>query len=304
MTGYDVIGDVHGHADKLDGLLRQLGYVERNGAWRHSGRQAIFVGDLIDRGPEQRRTVDTVRSMIDAGSAQTVLGNHEFNAIGWLTRNPDNLDEHLRRRSDKNRQQHAAFLSQVGEESALHNEYVDWFRTLPIWLDLGDLRVVHACWSSDEINVVGQTLTDELVVKGSCRGSPEYHAIDVLLKGPEIDLRGRTYRDKDGTVRKRARLRWWDATATTLRSAAEIPGEVKARDDFPPLPDDPLEEAVAYAYRDTVPVIFGHYWRTKHSVVDSRKTACVDFSAGRGGPLVAYRWDGGDLTAENFVAFP
>ena len=256
MTGYDVIGDVHGHADKLDGLLRQLGYVERNGAWRHSGRQAIFVGDLIDRGPEQRRTVDTVRSMIDAGSAQTVLGNHEFNAIGWLTRNPDNLDEHLRRRTDKNRQQHAAFLSQVGEESALHNEYVDWFRTLPIWLDLGDLRVVHACWSSDEINVVGQTLTDELVVKGSRRGSPEYQAIDVLLKGPEIDLRGRTYRDKDGTVRKRARLRWWDATATTLRSAAEIPGEVKARDDFPPLPDDPLEEAVAYAYRDTVPVIF------------------------------------------------
>lgn len=304
MTGYDVIGDVHGHAGKLEGLLRQLGYVERDGAWRHSGRQAIFVGDLIDRGPEQRRTVDTVRSMIDAGSAQMVLGNHEFNAIAWLTRNPDKSDEHLRRRSDKNRHQHAAFLSQVGEESALHNEYVDWFRTLPIWLDLGDLRIVHACWSSDEISVVGQTLTDELVVKGSRRGSPEYQAIDVLLKGPEVDLRGRTYRDKDGTVRKRARLRWWDATATTLRSAAEIPGEVTACDDFPPLPDDPLEEAVVYAYRDTVPVIFGHYWRTKHRVVDSRKTACVDFSAGRGGPLVAYRWDGGDLTTANFVAYP
>ena len=85
MTGYDVIGDVHGHADKLVGLLRELGYRETDGAWRHSERQAVFVGDLVDRGKQQRETVRIARSMVDAGSAQIVLGNHEFNAIAYAT---------------------------------------------------------------------------------------------------------------------------------------------------------------------------------------------------------------------------
>ena len=47
MTGYDVIGDVHGRAEKLGGLLRKLGYRERDGACRHSERQSVFVGDLV-----------------------------------------------------------------------------------------------------------------------------------------------------------------------------------------------------------------------------------------------------------------
>jgi hypothetical protein len=51
VSGYDFIGDVHGNAEKLEGLLRQLGYIEEAGAFRHLDRLAIFVGDLIDRGP-------------------------------------------------------------------------------------------------------------------------------------------------------------------------------------------------------------------------------------------------------------
>ena len=50
ISGYDVIGDVHGQADKLEGLLRQMGYDECNGKSANRERQAIFVGDLIDRG--------------------------------------------------------------------------------------------------------------------------------------------------------------------------------------------------------------------------------------------------------------
>ena len=84
-SGYDVIGDVHGQADKLERLLRQLGYMETpqpqhprgQSLWSHPDRQAIFIGDLIDRGPAQIRTVDLVRAMVDAGAAQMVLGNHE-----------------------------------------------------------------------------------------------------------------------------------------------------------------------------------------------------------------------------------
>ena len=83
MSGYDVIGDIHGHADKLIGLLRQMGYEQRSGAWRHAERTAVFVGDLIDRGPQQRTSIEIPRAMVEAGSAHAVLGNHEFNAIAY-----------------------------------------------------------------------------------------------------------------------------------------------------------------------------------------------------------------------------
>ena len=50
--------------------------------WSHPKRVAIFVGDLIDRGPEQLGTLKLVRDMVEMGNARVVMGNHEFNAIG------------------------------------------------------------------------------------------------------------------------------------------------------------------------------------------------------------------------------
>lgn len=64
LVAYDIIGDIHGEADKLRDLLAHLGYRETAGAFRHPERTAIFVGDLIDRGPRQRETVQTVRRMV------------------------------------------------------------------------------------------------------------------------------------------------------------------------------------------------------------------------------------------------
>lgn len=143
---YDIIGDIHGHADKLKTLLRQLGYRHHMGAWRHPDRTAIFVGDFIDRGPDQLEAIRIVREMRDHGTAQAVMGNHEFNAIAWYTPDPDCDGEHLRRRNEKNHDQHKAFLDETENNPALHTDLVQWFLTLPLWLDLPRLRVVHACW--------------------------------------------------------------------------------------------------------------------------------------------------------------
>jgi hypothetical protein len=63
MGCYDVIGDIHGQADKLRALLQRLGY-QQGKTWRPpAGREAVFIGDLIDRGPAQRETIDIVRGM-------------------------------------------------------------------------------------------------------------------------------------------------------------------------------------------------------------------------------------------------
>jgi Calcineurin-like phosphoesterase len=71
---YDVIGDIHGHAEELRTLLRQLGYEERNGGYVAEGRNAIFVGDFIDRGPAIREVLQIARAMVRRNAASTRNG--------------------------------------------------------------------------------------------------------------------------------------------------------------------------------------------------------------------------------------
>ena len=119
---YDIIGDIHGHADTLRALLARLGYVERNGAYRHPERRVIFVGDFIDRGPKIRETLRIVGAMVDAGTALAVMGNHEFNAIRYHTRGPDG--EPLREHSETKKAQHQRTLDQLAEP--FPDEWSEW----------------------------------------------------------------------------------------------------------------------------------------------------------------------------------
>lgn len=312
--GYDVIGDVHGCGDLLVRLLVSMGYEERDGAFRHRQRQVVFVGDLVDRGPQQIQAVEIARAMVDAGTALIVAGNHEFNAIAYATEDPDEPGAFLRDHETKH-YQHAEFLTQVGFGGALHREMIDWFMTLPLWLDLDGLRVVHASWDQTQIDAIqphvgpGNSMTDELLVAASRHGSPEWKAIEHLLKGPEVPI-DPPYRDKSGTTRQRARFKWWDRAATAPRTGAVIPANTLTVDGEPypleTLSTDPIDKAEQIvAYTDDVPVIFGHYWEQGEPTVQSPLAACVDYSAVKGGSLVAYRWSGeGQLSNDNFTAIP
>jgi hypothetical protein len=305
--GYDIIGDVHGCATKLEALLVELGYQKSGGTgeYRHLNRQAIFVGDLIDRGKEQLRALHVVKSMVDAGSAKIVMGNHEFNALAYDTEWPRGSGKFLRRHDEKNTNQHQAFLGQV--TGADRRRYLEWFKTIPLWLDLGDVRVVHACWHDESIAIVEQMCgistpfhdVDHLV-EASTKDNPLYDAVETLLKGPEISLVDHSqppYHDKDGHRRDRARMQWWNGDARTLRDIAEMGGNftTASGDPYPPLPELELEGNQSHVYTGKVPVFYGHYWRQgspKHRHDWTDYTACVDFSAVKGGALTAYRWSG------------
>ncbi|WSA79639.1 polynucleotide kinase-phosphatase [Streptomyces sp. NBC_01799] len=79
LTGpFDIIGDIHGCSSELESLLGKLGYVD--GA-HPEGRTAVFVGDLVDRGPDSPGVLRRVMSMVAAGNALCVPGNHE-NKLG------------------------------------------------------------------------------------------------------------------------------------------------------------------------------------------------------------------------------
>ena len=312
--GYDIIGDVHGHLTALEGLVAQMGYSNTDGVWRHPTRQAVFVGDLVDRGAHQVEVVRLAQAMVATGSAQMVIGNHEYNAVAWVTERPDRPGVFCRSHNEGHRKQHIEFLQQVGEGSALHHELLEWFCTLPLWLELSlggnQLRVVHACWNQPAMDVLTPllsptgTLTAEAVVATSVKHSPAYDALEVVLKGPEVELGGPEYVDKGGTARHRARRQWWDSSATTLRTTALIPSGSKtpAGEPFPELPDTPVD--LAERYDDQVPVIVGHYWCMPPMELYGPLVACVDYSVARRGPMVAYRWDGeAELTVDHYARF-
>jgi hypothetical protein len=316
---YDIIGDIHGHNDKLEALLRKLEYRNTSGTWRHPEQQAIFVGDFVDRGPSQVQTVNTVRRMIDSGTALAVMGNHELNAIAWHTPDPATPGEYLRphysaKWGEKNRKQHAAFLAEVEDKPGLHAEIIDWFLTLPLWLPLPDLRVVHACWHGSFMSWLsprlheGRWLNPDLMAAATTEPANEsekddaaptvFKAVEVLTKGIEIPLPdGRSFCDKDGIRRKRVRVRWWDRESTTYSSAAMLSPAERAS-----LPDLPIPEH-AWVEPLLKPTFFGHYWLTGTPLLQSNKAACVDYSAGNGGPLVAYRFEGEQgLSIDRFVS--
>jgi len=312
---YDIIGDIHGHADKLEILLASMGYRHRFGAWSHPERVAVFVGDLVDRGPGQLEVIDIVRRMIDAGAAKAVMGNHELNAIAFFMAHPEKPGDHLRTRAGstgvKNRHQHQAFMAAVGEDSLLHREIINWFTTLPLWLELPGygaspgIRVAHACWDPKSIKLLspwlapGCLLTLDHMHDVSTAGHWAHEAVEIITKGPEFRLpTGHFYLDKGGTKRTMSRLKWWDASATTVRQLAVLsPAEAAA------LPDAPLEGFVRPEMDGAAATFFGHYWMQGSPAPVGASLACVDYSAGTGGDLVAYRWDGElELSASKFTA--
>ena len=295
---YDIIGDIHGQADKLHALLGKMGYVQRQGAYRHPNRTAIFVGDFIDRGPKQVESVMTARRMVEAGSALAVMGNHEFNAMAWHTEDPDRPGHYLRPRSGalgaNNRAQHQAFLNEVEGDCSLHADLMDWFYTLPLWLDLPDLRVVHACWHAGYMETLRPWLTDDncltpaALVAASRSGHPVFQAAEGLTKGLEIPLPAPySFHDKDGHVRHSVRIRWWDETATRYRDLAMLSDDHRCH-----VPDVEVPASQSVTYDGLKPVFFGHYWMTGQPARQGTHAACVDYSAGKAGPLVAYRFDG------------
>lgn len=303
---YDVIGDIHGYVGKLKLLLKQMGYTQRGRRWiPPQGRQAVFVGDLIDRGPEQASVVEIVRAMIDAGDAHCVLGNHEFNAIGWVTPREGTADAWLREHSPKNRAQHGEFLKQVGEGSALHRELVNWFRTLPPSLELDGIRAVHAWWHTPHVELVsrrGQAdglSCDEFLHASFTADSLEWQAMEGLTKGLEMTLPvPHSFIDHAGVERNQVRTKWWKENARSYRDVA-IVGDNQAHR----VPDHPLPDDYPGGTSGETPVFVGHYWMTGTPRLESHRVACVDWSAAKDGPLVAYRWDGErHLDARHFVA--
>lgn len=288
---YDIIGDIHGHAAQLEQLLHKMDYRKKSGVWQHPQRQAIFVGDYIDRGPGIRETLAIVRGMEETGNALALMGNHEYNALAWAYELPDG--SHLREHNAMHEHQHRATLEQFSAYPEEWQDYLEWFYFLPLFLELPGLRAVHACWDEEQIGWLKErghtTMSPELLVASHVKGSPAYRAINDTLKGKEFNIPEEyVWADKDGHVRTGNRVKWWVDPKSALYGEFlfNCPAELRQK-----MIDEEVE-CVVYP-REAPPVFFGHYWLEDASpVVQAHNVVCLDYSVAKGGNLVAYRWNG------------
>ncbi|WMC10096.1 hypothetical protein PU634_13500 [Oceanimonas pelagia] len=211
----------------------------------------------------------------------------------------------MRPHSAKNRSQHKAYLEQVGENSALHLEHIAWFKTLPLYLDLPKLRVVHACWHPGQMAALAPRLDGEGRILPDAwpalalPGSAAFDAAETLLKGLEIELpTGHCFYDKDKHPRRHIRTRWWSQQLQTYRELALVPSEAMAS-----IPDKRVPVGMLPGYDGHKPVFVGHYWLNGTPAPLTEHIACLDYSvaARHGGKLCAYRWQGeSTLKADHF----
>jgi hypothetical protein len=294
-VNYDIFGDIHGHTDKLERLLQKLGYTHKFGVYSHpQKRKAVFVGDFIDRGPKIRETLHLVRAMVESGNAIAVMGNHEFNAISFHTPHTEK-GGFFRDHNIKEITQHIETLEQFKHYDSEWADFLEWFKTLPLFLEEERFRVVHACWDDKHIQFFRdqyQGITTDFLNRSNNKSdrSGFYAAVNDTLKGTETSLpSGFSFIDQDGTERFECRIRWWSvpSSRTTLKNVIiECPTG---------LADMDLKDPENYlSYSHSKPVFFGHYWRRGQPRIENPKAICLDYSVAKGGVLAACR-----LTEEN-----
>lgn len=290
---YDLVGDIHGFDEPLVALLEKLGYKELNGVWQHDSRILISLGDLIDRGPGQKKVVDILKTMQQHGKAIVLMGNHEFYAIAWHLKGPNGKP--LRPHTEKNFNEHRAFLEQASQGSPWYIDAINWFKTLPLFFETEHLRCIHAAWDEKHIsvlksytNTLGMLKVDAWKNKGEIDWT-FLKSLDYCINGPKLNLpEGAFFIDSNDRRRTKMRLKWWDVAeeATYRNACTSVPNPMQ-------VPDEAIALSSLPVIDGNRPIFFGHYWMqgTPHLMKDN--IACLDWSVVQeDGKLVAYRFDG------------
>jgi len=306
--GYDIIGDIHGCAHTLTRLLDQMGYRKINGVYQHPRRQAIFIGDIIDRGPRIRESLHLVRDMVEHGSARIVMGNHEYNALGYCTRaRAGSQKKWLRDHNPRHDRLIRETLEQFEHYPHEWNEFLEWFYTIPLFIEEEDFRVVHACWDRKLIETFkksqgGACIDEDFLHASAAIESFAGQVMDTLLRGTDLRLpEGVKITGKDGYVREFFRTKFWAENPQTYADVVfqpdPLPPEVARR----VLTDNERRQLITYPL-DEPPVFVGHYWMDSSPAPLKPNVACIDYSAVKYGKLVAYRMDGErTLSKDKFV---
>lgn len=253
----DIVGDVHGDLLALENLLRHLGYDPQG---RHSeDRRLVFVGDLVDRGPDSPGVVALVRELIQNERAQCVLGNHELNLLlgrekadnGWFFGRPCKAEGNSR----PNEQQ-------VLDRDDARNELLAFFQQRPLALFRDDVRVVHAFWQPEMVSMaseaadvvefyqqhrynidLGLAIRSDLLPWQRDQRHQNLNPVKVLTSG--LEMKAKPTSAAGGKSRQLERFQWW------------------------------------FEYQDEAYCFFGHYCQPYETPRSPTRAFCLDYGISR-----------------------
>jgi hypothetical protein len=310
----DVVGDVHGEIDALRRLLDNLGYGPDG--THPEGRRLVFVGDLVDRGPNSPAVVELVSRLARAGLAQCVLGNHELNILRDEPKPGAGNLWYFGRREQLGPP--GTVTPQALADPDTRAATRAFFASLPLALERADLLVVHACWEPAMIDAAREQ-TDALSF---------YHRAASRVRAALDSFAGHGDPDRllaEFGLRPADAL---DAFAGEVQASGEPPverlrrslgdetGHRLARQNFNPVKvicSGPERRAIRRFWAsgkwrtegrlpwwedyDGPFCVFGHYWRSRlagdddgdHHFDDSRpysalgdgRAMCIDYSVGK-----------------------
>lgn len=269
----DLIGDVHGELEALLRLLGKLGCDPDRGV---AERPLVFVGDLVDRGPDSLGVVDLVRDLWEAGLAGVVLGNHELNLLlgerkdgnGWFWGDPEDGFW-----VDRGSPVRVAYPSRPADERD-RERALSFLESLPLGAEREDLRVAHACWDED----VFEAWRDEAGSVAELSRAFEREIRD------DLDRRGVRTRAAEERARHAGLLRPDEPPLERLEAVAEEDLAEQALNPVKLVTSGPEEPAAAPFYaggkwrfasrrrwwldygRDSAEhpfAVVGHYWRQR-----------------------------------------
>jgi len=318
-----IIGDVHGEFDALTALLerREVGYRDVLARWRsreplvrgpRPGRTLVFVGDLVDRGPDSPSVVELVLDLMDAGLACCIIGNHELNLLrgdndergrpgtGWFSGRSDGFRLHEGDRLTDFRSAVA-----TAQQRARFQERLD---VLPLAAEREDLRVVHACWDLRGIKKLREAHSLGI------RSVITAHEHFARLMREDTEYRDLVQRARDEIAPYEAQLRNQSVPPPPMEEVGDwLLAEMREQNDNPVkvLTSGPeqvshteplfkerwrlLERRRWWSSYGELPVIVGHYWRSITLqrrgfwdgidpfswIGETRRVFCVDYSVGR-----------------------
>jgi hypothetical protein len=274
----DLIGDVHGHYDELRRLLEKMGYsLQQNGLNHRENRKVGFLGDFINRGPNPVKVLSLVKSLCESGDAVAVLGNHEFSLI-------------------QNSVTGKKIPSELGS-------FLPWLRTLPLFLDLDTLRMVHAAWHFSSIEMLlGNSVEDDSFIIETLKKKSRYkQAVMRILSGIKINIPTElNLKDRFGIRRPKGRLKWWkDLRGKPYNECFFSPMTPEVCEWGPS--DQELTELEVYPKTEK-PVFIGHYCLPPYVSKISGQVVCLDGCVTCDKTLWGYRYNRTqEISASNLV---
>ena len=293
MYSFDFIGDIHGHYSKFIQLLNKLGYSynsELNTYSHPDKRKIVVLGDFVNVGMQNNEVLACLQNMHQKGDAYIISGNHEYFLALLYTKtlhNKHTLWYYIQR------DYYPIYIEFINKKELLYS-YIEWILELPIFLDFGNCKAIHAIWDENDIELVKNHNSIKKMIK-FISINPEFkERLNKIIMGV-------TYKLKKANHHKPTffRFKWWEDIENTPIHQLFM----HKFEQFPVEMEKDIDVHTLKINTTPYPVFFGHYNLQGFPYLTNKTKCCLDFGGAKGGYLTSYRWDNEEILDSNKIIY-